>query len=177
MKKTVITVMLAAASLSSPVAHADHRRDCAQAEFAKHYTQELEATMKNNVERLRQQQAGHQKTLDAMKAALIQAGVWTQEDALLFFTNIWSSERGKAVADERIRMIERWKVQVRKTLTWNVSTPSQQKEMEQGMCLIGPELLAESTVFYDAMENVWRYMELTVADVAKEKNVALSQQR
>ncbi|WP_139143177.1 hypothetical protein [Janthinobacterium sp. HH106] len=173
MKNTLIIISTLAACLLGSGAHADHRQDCESADYAKRYDDTFAAGMKNNVERLRQQQAGHQKKLDGMVAALKQRGVWSDDDSVTFFTNIWADESGKAVEAGRKKATERWKIQVLTVQSWDATMSDHPAQKTRGMCLLAPRVLDEAIVFYDALEKVWSYMEMKVAEVAKDKNVTL----
>lgn len=173
MKKTIIILSTVAACLLGSSAHAEHRQDCESADYAKQYDHTFSAGMKNNVERLREQQAGHQKNLDGMVAALKQSGVWSDDDSVTFFTNMWTDERGKAVEAGRKKATERWKIQVLTVQSWDATMNDHPAQKARGMCLLAPRVLDEAVVFYDALEKVWSYMEMKVAEVAKDKNVTL----
>ena len=173
MKNTLIFISTLAACLLGSGAHADHRQDCESADYAKRYDDTFAAGMKNNVERLRQQQAAHQKKLDGMVAALKQSGVWSDDDSVTFFTNIWADESGKAVEAGRNKATERWKIQVLTVQSWDATMSDHPAQKTRGMCLLAPRVLDEAVVFYDALEKVWSYMEMKVVEVAKDKNVTL----
>ncbi|WP_034781203.1 hypothetical protein [Janthinobacterium lividum] len=173
MKKKLIIISTVAACLFGSGAHADHRQDCDSADYARRYDDTFAAGMKNHVERLRQQQAGHQKNLDGMVAALKQSGAWSDDDSVAFFTNMWADERGKAVEADRKKASERWKIQVLAVQSWDATMNDHPAQKARGMCLLAPRVLDEAVVFYDALEKVWSYMETKVAAVAKDKNVSL----
>ena len=154
MKKTIIIFSTVAACLLGSSAHAEHRQDCESADYAKQYDHTFSAGMKNNVERLREQQAGHQKNLDGMVAALKQSGVWSDDDSVTFFTNMWT-------------------IQVLTVQSWDATMNDHPAQKARGMCLLAPRVLDEAVVFYDALEKVWSYREMKVAEVAKDKNVTL----
>lgn len=170
MKKTIIISTVAACLLGSG-AHAEHRQDCENIEYARQYGVTLEAGLKSNVERMRQQQARYHKTLDAMLAEMKQGGIWSDEDAGRFFQTVWTDEEGKAVDTQRQKAGERYKVQAMAAQAWN-GQRGQSPEMLRGMCLLGPRLLEDGTALYEALEYSWAYMQTKLERAAKANKVS-----
>ena len=171
MKKTIIIISTVAACLLGSSAHAGHGQDCESIEYARQYGVALEAGLKSNVERMRQQQLRYHKTLDGLLAALKQAGVWSDDDVGRFFQTLWTNEEGKAVDAQRQKAGERYKVQAMAAQAWN-GQRGQSPEMLRGMCLLGPRLLEDGAALYEALEHSWAYMQTKLERVAKANKVS-----
>ena len=171
MQKTIIILGTAAACLLGSSAHAEHRQDCESIEYARQYGVTLEAGLKSNVERLREQQARYHKTLDGMLADMQQGGVWSDEDAGRFFQTVWTDAEGKAVDTQRQKAGERYKVQAMAAQAWN-GQRGQSPEMLRGMCLLGPRLLEDGAALYEALEYSWAYLQTKLESVAKASKVS-----
>ena len=171
MQKTIIILGTVATCLLGSSAHAEHGQDCERIEYARQYGVTLEAGLKSNVERMREQQAHYHKTLDGMLADMQQGGVWSDADAGRFFQTVWMDAEGKAVDTQRQKAGERYKVQAMAAQAWN-GQRGQSPEMLRGMCLLGPRLLEDGTALYEALERSWAYMQTKLERVAKANKVS-----
>lgn len=172
MKKASTAMIALAATLFAGSVHADHFQDCERPDYAKQYATMFGDKLDDGVGRADTVVRKHQKKMRMMQAALIQAGVWSQDDADIFMKNIMQGDAGQALEMQRKSTGERFEA-LTSAPAWKAVIGAPQATSDHGMCVHGPRILEEGELIFQTMEKVFHYMEAKVATLAREKNVAL----
>lgn len=154
-------------------AQADHFQDCNRPSYAKQYATKFGDKLEDSVKRADALMRAHQKKVSAMRSALIQAGVWSENDADMFMKNIMQADEGRALEMERKSAGERLDA-VMSSPAWKSVISAPPSTVDHGMCLHGPQVLEESELGLRAMEKVFQYQEAQLALLASEKKCGLA---
>ncbi|MBB5371520.1 MULTISPECIES: hypothetical protein [unclassified Janthinobacterium] len=172
MNKVLSGIIALVTTLLAGSAHADHFHDCERPDYAKQYATKFGDKLDDGVKRADTLMRAHQKKVSLMRSALIQAGVWSENDADIFMKNIMQADEGRALEMERRSVGERLDA-VMSSPAWKSAISAPASTVDHGICLHGPRVLEETELVFRTMEKVFQYKEAQIALMASEKNVAL----
>jgi hypothetical protein len=174
MNKFSTSAALMTAAMLSAHAHAGHKEECERPDYARQYAAAFPAELNGALDKFNAQDALHKKKIDAMKAAMIKAGAWSDMEAATFMVKASiTDEDAKAAEAGRKKAASDFKVQLLTIQGIEVVAGGDKAAEVRATCLLGPNAITKADALRDAIEKAWSLLEAKIVAVAQEKNITL----
>lgn len=172
--RTLCAALLLSTSLASAHVQAAHKEDCDRPEYAQQYAAGFNRELNSALDRFKDQDKHFRGKLDAMKAALIKAGAWTDAEASVFMIKAsMTDDDAKAMEAERKKAAREFKLQLLSLDGIPMIAGSNKGAELRATCLLGPDAMSKADVLYAVTERGWKLLESKLVAEAQAKDVTL----
>lgn len=154
--------------------------ECGDAEYAKRfqsqYPKELQKALSQMKDDDKKQTDFHIANIEKIKTKVIDAGIWTKQDASLYFLSLVNGDDTKAIEDKKKNISKDFK---RKNNGISVLTDilgvGKPEMINRGTCIFGKSAINDAMQANLVNKEVWLHLEQKMIEFATAKNVRLSE--
>jgi hypothetical protein len=172
--RIITAALLLSVILGNTHAHAGHKEDCDRPEYAQQYAAAFRVELNGELDKFRSQETLYRAKLEGIKAALIQAGAWTEAEASVFMVKAsMTDDDAKALEVERKKAASDFKVQLLSLDGIPIIVGGNKAAELRTTCILGPNAISKAGDLLAVLERAWKLLESKMAAAARAKNIPL----
>lgn len=153
--------------------------ECNDAVFAKdfqaQYPKELEKALYLMTSDEKIQTETHIANIEKLKTKIIDNGVWTNQDAALYFLSLVNSDETKAIEGKKKTLSADFKKKNNAIIMISMSWRGRPDVINRGTCIFGKSAINDALQTIIVNEVVWKHLEQKMIEFGESKNVRMSE--
>lgn len=154
--------------------------ECDNAEYAKsfqsQYPKELQKALTKMKEDDKKEADFHIANIEKIKTKVIDAGIWTKQDASMYFLSLVNADDTKAIEDKKKILSKDFKIKNNGiTVLTDILGYGKPEMINRGTCIFGKSAINDAMQANLVNKEAWLHLEQKMIDFATGKNVRISE--